>query len=286
LIVPRLLNKTWLLSVSENESSERLIEELFEEQTNLLNHNIFNNSKEVIEFHLDGVRFSSERCGAICTLEIFEEIFKENNHFKAVQQLFSGNGWIVDVGANHGFFTLYVKKHFPNAKILAIEPNPYVFELLKKNIFSNGFTNVTCMNVAAGHTSEFIQLPVSRYVHALSGLLLNEKPRPWLDDRYLENITVQQVEIDSIIKELSISLPEWIKIDVEGMEEQVIDGSTKAIKSSEIVGIERHRTADREKIINRLENMNFLLHHEDDPNLSNYFDDLIFIRDPQDRKYK
>ena len=156
--MPKLLDKNWLIGASENAETEKLVEQLCDEQNKLLNDNVFNTSKEILEFHLCGVRFYSERCGAICSLEIFEEIFKSNTHFKKVREYFSGNGWVLDVGANHGFFTLFLKKHFPNARILAIEPNPHVFDLLKKNILLNAYLGVTCLNIAAGDSSKVIQL--------------------------------------------------------------------------------------------------------------------------------
>lgn len=278
--MPKLLDKKWLISVSEDAESEKLVEKFCDEQIKLLDHNIFNTSKEILEFHLCGVRFASERCGAVCTLEVFEEIFKCNNHFKKVQDFFSGNGWVLDVGANHGFFTLFLKKHFPNVGVLAIEPNPHVFDLLTKNISLNGYLDVKCLNLAAGDSSKIIHLPVSRYVHSLSGVLLTEKPRSWLDSKYFESISVRQKDVDSIIQDASIPFPEWIKIDVEGMEDRVLNGAASALREAQIIGIERHRIADRKKIICRLAEMNFSLLYESDPELSKYYDDLIFMRDP------
>lgn len=277
--MPKLLDKKWLISVSEDAESEKLVKKLCEEQIKLHNDNIFNTSKETLEFHLCGVRFASERCGAVCTLEVFEEIFKCSNHFKKVQEFFSGNGWVLDVGANHGFFTLFLKKHFPEVGVLAIEPNPHVFDLLIKNISLNGYLDVKCLNLAAGDSSKIIHLPVSRYVHSLSGVLLTEKPRSWLDSKYFGSITVRQKDVDSIIQEASIPFPEWIKIDVEGMEDRVLDGAALALQEAQILGIERHRITDRKLIINRINKLNFSLCHESDPALSKYYDDLLFVRD-------
>lgn len=46
---------------------------------------------------------------------------------------------VVDVGANHGFFTCYAAQR--GARVYAFEPNPKTFEFLKKNIARNGFVN-------------------------------------------------------------------------------------------------------------------------------------------------
>jgi FkbM family methyltransferase len=41
--------------------------------------------------------------------------------------------FIIDIGANIGISTTYIKGLFPKAKIIALEPEPYTFECLKKN---------------------------------------------------------------------------------------------------------------------------------------------------------
>ena len=56
---------------------------------------------------------------------------------------------VVDVGANHGFFTCYAAQR--GARVYAFEPNPKTFEFLKANIARNGFgdrVNAQCTAVA------------------------------------------------------------------------------------------------------------------------------------------
>ena len=54
---------------------------------------------------------------------------------------------ILDCGANIGLSVLYFKKCFPTCKILAFEPNPDVYEILKKNIELNYLQGVEAYNV-------------------------------------------------------------------------------------------------------------------------------------------
>jgi FkbM family methyltransferase len=56
---------------------------------------------------------------------------------------------VVDVGANHGFFTCYAAQR--GARVYAFEPNPKTFEFLKENIARNGFAdrvNAQCTAIA------------------------------------------------------------------------------------------------------------------------------------------
>ena len=47
--------------------------------------------------------------------------------------------YILDCGANIGLSVIYFKKLFPNAKIVAFEPDKKIFDYLKFNINSFGF---------------------------------------------------------------------------------------------------------------------------------------------------
>jgi len=56
---------------------------------------------------------------------------------------------VVDVGANQGFFTCYAAQR--GARVYAYEPNPRAFDLLERNISSNGFSGLVrakCVAVA------------------------------------------------------------------------------------------------------------------------------------------
>lgn len=58
---------------------------------------------------------------------------------------------IVDIGATVGCFTLWALRRAPQARALAIEPNPSVYTFLTKNVAANGLTEkVTTIHAAVG----------------------------------------------------------------------------------------------------------------------------------------
>lgn len=69
---------------------------------------------------------------------LYKEIFVKENYKCDL----SNAPYIIDGGANIGLAVLYLKKHFPNAKIVAFEPNPDSFECLKKNVAVNKLEGV------------------------------------------------------------------------------------------------------------------------------------------------
>ena len=50
--------------------------------------------------------------------------------------------FIIDCGANIGLSVIYLKNLYPDAEIVAFEPDEQNFQLLQKNIASFGFKNV------------------------------------------------------------------------------------------------------------------------------------------------
>ncbi len=71
---------------------------------------------------------------------MFDEIFKRQIYNF---QTDNPTPYIIDAGANIGLSVIYFKKLFPNAEIIAFEPDPKIFGVLGKNIKSFGLNGVT-----------------------------------------------------------------------------------------------------------------------------------------------
>jgi len=68
----------------------------------------------------------------------FKEIFVEKIYKQTLQE----QPYIIDCGANIGLSVIYIKDQYPEANIVAFEPDEKNYELLSKNIASFGYTNV------------------------------------------------------------------------------------------------------------------------------------------------
>ncbi len=58
---------------------------------------------------------------------------------------------ILDIGANIGAFTIVAARLFPDAKVIAVEPEPSNSKLLRKNIALNKLTNVEVIECAVSN---------------------------------------------------------------------------------------------------------------------------------------
>ena len=62
-----------------------------------------------------------------------KEIFQQNEYSVLTNRGHKGKRTIIDVGANVGLFSLYMKMNYPDSQIFCFEPVPSTFELLRLN---------------------------------------------------------------------------------------------------------------------------------------------------------
>ena len=129
----------------------------------------------------------------------------------------------VDIGANIGLYTLFFSKLVgATGKVIAFEPDPENFDVLKKNIELNKITNVTLVQKGVSNKNETMKLYKSHASGAHS-LVRNAK---WQKDTYTD---IQTITLDDYFKGEKIDM---IKIDTEGFELEVIDGCIKLLENN------------------------------------------------------
>jgi len=142
-------------------------------------------------------------------LFLFREIFISRDY------LFETNKdqpKIIDCGANIGMSIFFHKYFHPNASIIAFEPNPSAFELLKLNIEKNNLKNITLLQKAVSNTME----PISLFVNNDKGSLLSSVRE---DRGGTSKIEIETDLLSNYLKE-EVDL---LKIDIEGAEWQVLE---------------------------------------------------------------
>ena len=116
---------------------------------------------------------------------------------------------IIDGGANIGLFALQMKKQFPNAKIISIEPDPENFQLLQKNLAP--YSQVDFEN--AGLWNKDTQLKVyDKYNCGKWGMVVEED---------LVNGSIKAIAIDTLLDKYKIDRIDILKIDIENLRNNV-----------------------------------------------------------------
>lgn len=144
----------------------------------------------------------------------------------------------IDIGAHVGKYTLQVARIVENdGLVIAIEPHPKNYQALLKGIQLNGFKNIVALNVAAWNRDCKIKLFIhDAAVHHSTKI-----------DLGLGQIEVQARTIDHIIDELGVKRINWVKIDVEGAEIEVLHGLKKTLVNCNprvIIEVQRENLKD------------------------------------------
>ena len=172
---------------------------------------------------------------------------------------------VIDIGAHIGLYTITSSKQVGNTgKVVAIEADPDNFELLKRNIALNNLTNVLPLNYAVFSTKTRIKLYEQSASAKYNSVILARAAKT---ENYVE---VNADTLDSILEQNGINQVNWIKIDVEGAEFEVLKGSTKTLSSNDIsLLVEIHNIDDPHHYDNIVD---FLKYHNYEITFEQHYD--------------
>lgn len=132
---------------------------------------------------------------------------------------------IIDVGANIGQFAYQVSRVYKDANIYSFEPVPGAFEELEK--FTKNMKNIVLFNMCLGNKNDNIDFFVNNYNQASSPLPISENQKEIFPFTKISNkISVPVSRLDSLSKDMKLQHPVLLKLDVQGYEKEVLNGST------------------------------------------------------------
>ncbi len=173
--------------------------------------------------------------------EIFQlEIYKFNSNKK--------DPLIIDCGANIGLSIIYFKKLFPNAKIIAFEPDKEIFNSLSTNINNSNFSDTKLINKALWSEETTLNF----FSEGADGGRLALKS----DKKNI--INVKTLKLSSYLKNQEV---DFLKIDIEGAETTVLQECQEYLKNVKNIFVEYHsfsnKKQDLSKILKILEDSDF-----------------------------
>ena len=129
---------------------------------------------------------------------------------------------VIDVGANVGYYTLLAaRKVGPRGHVIAFEPDPTSFAILKRNAEANGFRNVTIEQKALSNRRGKLRLYLSSQNQGDHRIFPAEEKRP--------SIEVETLPLDEYV--LPSGRLSFVKIDTQGAEGIIIEGMAKTIRN-------------------------------------------------------
>ena len=156
-------------------------------------------------------------------------------------------GWIVfDVGANAGVYTVQQARR--GAYVYAFEPNPDCCRRLRKSVHLNNLDGrVTATGCALGAA------PGSAELRVPEGLTTMGSLRPeWSPGAGASHVPVEVQTLDQVVRSFAIDRIDLLKIDVEGLELDVLQGARESLRIVARLIIEYHSVELGRRVVESL----------------------------------
>ncbi len=142
-----------------------------------------------------------------------------------LQELLQPGTTFVDVGANIGFFSLIASLTKLGIEVIAFEPNPKNFAILKENIRANGFENIHCEPLAVSDMAGTATFYLN--TSDMSASLLPNFQRAF--NPASRCVEVQTTTLDDYFDKHFFRNRSVLKIDVEGHETVLLQGARRML---------------------------------------------------------
>lgn len=156
---------------------------------------------------------------------VFEEIFLNEGY----EMPFDINPKvIVDGGANIGCSTLYFANKYPEARIIAVEPEKSNLAILKKNTYS--YPNINIIRCGIWNKRAFLKI-------------INTEAENWafrVQECNTHEESIEAITIDDIVRISKSEVIDILKLDIEGAEKEVLSGKPKWLGKVNVLIIELH----------------------------------------------
>ncbi len=207
-----------------------------------------------------------ELAGLLFELVIFDQ-YKAQEHLK-------DGAIVIDAGANIGSFSVFAANIKKDLTIYAFEPVKETFEILKKN--TSPYKNIFCYQEGLGDVNARRKIFVYRgatggSTFEDSGMISTRHNRT---NELLEE-EAQITTIDDFVEQNKIPRVDFIKMDTEGYELQILKGARKTIERFRpVISVSAyHHDYDKEEIPKLVGTMSEAYKHD---LFSEYEEDFVF----------
>lgn len=164
-------------------------------------------------------------------IELFEkEIYRFNPSI--------GSKVILDCGANMGLSVLYFSINYPDHQIIAFEPDPDIFAILRENVETFELKNVTLHQKAVWTQTATLKFFTDG---GMGGRVNNE----------YSNQSPKLIEAVPLLDFLTTEV-DFLKIDIEGAEDEVLKYCGKNLQNAKHIFFEYHNNVNSKQTLHEL----------------------------------
>ena len=175
-----------------------------------------------------------------------------------------------DVGANIGLYSIYAALKFDNIDITAFEPSTSNLRILSRNISENNLNDKIKINQLplTDKNNKFLEMQESEFIEGYSMNTFGEN----LDFEGNSFVSKNKYKIlgtsmDYLIENKILEIPNYIKIDVDGIEHLILKGGRTFLKDKRIKSVQVEMNEifkdQYEEVMNIMKISNFRLKHKE-----------------------
>ena len=158
---------------------------------------------------------------------------------------------VIDIGANIGTHSVYFSKRCNQGRVVSVEPQLFIFEILATNILLNGCFNVIPMHAAC--SSETKQMSMTN-INPFHGEKINYGEFK-INSNDSNGILTNCIMLDSL---MDYGKFDFIKLDVEGHEEEVLSGGKKLLdKHRPMMYVEFNSKKGNDSLLEKLSSLDY-----------------------------
>ena len=174
---------------------------------------------------------------------------------------FKKNSVFYDVGANVGIYTMFAAS-VSEARVFSFEPEANNFQALMENIVVNNLTNkINSYPIGISDKTALTNLFLSKFERGSSHHMVGQTLDHNLQEKKFNlKQGIFSTSLDEILYKWNLPAPDYLKIDVDGIESKIIQGAKKTLKNKNLKSILIEININRDEdmaIIDTLKKNNF-----------------------------
>lgn len=155
---------------------------------------------------------------------------------------------VIEAGAGIGLISMYIKKKIKNKKLIMVEPNIKMNEIIINNFLINNFNKeeINILNYGLSD-SERKNVPFQKFESDMANTMSKETLNYNLKKQNIE--TIETININNIVKKYNLKEFQLI-LDIEGEEVNVIKNNNQWMDNCNCILLENHLPKVRLKELN------------------------------------
>mgnify|MGYP001977901937 CR=1 FL=1 len=184
---------------------------------------------------------------------------------------FDDNSKIIfwDIGANIGLYSIYAALKFKNIEVVSFEPSTSNLRVLSRNISINKLENKIKINQfpLTNKENKYLIMKEGDFVE---GGALNSFGESFNFEgnsfNVINNYQVYGTTINYLLKSNILLIPDYIKIDVDGLEHFILEGGDKFLGNKKVksisIEINENFVDQYDAILKHMKQFNFVFKHK------------------------